>query len=86
MSIYRLKSLCIIVFKMMDDLNPSFMNDIFHLRIDGPVRTQNANNITVETRKTFTFGTKSISSLGPKIWNILPSHIKFCESVLLRLN
>ena len=67
MSIYRLRSLCIEVFKTINELNPSFMKDIFQLRINGrPVRTQNINNLTVETRQTVTFGTNSISYLGPK--------------------
>ena len=48
------------------------MKDIFQLRISGrPVRMQHRNNLTVKTRKTVTFGTNSISSLGPKIWNSL---------------
>ena len=48
------------------------MKDIFQLRINGrPVRTQNTNNLTIETRQTVTFGTNGISSLGPKIWNVV---------------
>ena len=83
MSIYRLRSLCIEVFKTITDLNPSFMKDIFQLRINGrPVRTQNINNLTVETRQTVTFGTNSISCLGPKIWNSLPYHLKCSESLV----
>ena len=69
MSIYRLPTLCFEIFKMINDLNPSFLKDILQLRINGrPFRTQNANNITVETRKKVTFGTNSISSIDPKIW------------------
>ena len=59
------------------------MRDIFQLRINGrPVRTQNINNLTVETRQTVTFGTNSISYLGPKIWNSLPYHLKCSESLV----
>ena len=79
----RLRSLCIEVFKTINDLNPSFMKDIFQLRISGrPVRMQHRNNLTVKTRKTVTFGTNSISSLGPKIWNSLPPHLKCSESLV----
>ena len=46
------------------------------------VRTQNINNLTVETRQTVTFGTNSISYLGPKIWNSLPYHMKFNERLV----
>ena len=83
MSIYRLRSLCIEVFKTINDLNPFFMKDIFQLRINGrPVRTQNINNLTVETRQTVTFGTNGISYLGPKISNSLPYHLKCSESLV----
>ena len=52
------------------------MKDIFQLRLTNrPVRAQNTNNLKVETRKTVAFGTNSISSLGPKIWNNLPYHL-----------
>ena len=48
-----------------------------HFRINGkPFRTQNTNNLTVETRQTINFGRNSISSLGPKIWNSLPYQLK----------
>ena len=58
------------------------MKDIFQLRLtDRPVRAQNTNNLKVETRKTVAFGTNSISSLGPKIWNNLPYHLKCTESL-----
>ena len=58
------------------------MKDIFQLRLtDRPVRAQNTNNLKVETRKTVAFGTNSISSLGPKIWNNLPYHLKCSESL-----
>ena len=41
------------------------MKDIFQLRINGrPVRTQNINNLTVETRQTVTFGTNSTNLIS----------------------
>ena len=59
------------------------MKHIFQLKINGrPVRIQNTNNLTVETGQTVTFGTNSISSLGPKIWNNLPYHLKCSESII----
>ena len=39
MSLYRLKSLCIEIFKTINNLNPIYMKDIFQLAIsDRPVR------------------------------------------------
>ena len=82
MSINRVRTLCIEIFKTINNLNPPFMKDIFQLRLtDRPVRAQNTNNLKVETRKTVAFGTNSISSLGSKIWNNLPYHLKCSESL-----
>ena len=82
MSINRVRTLCIEISKTIKNLNSPFMKDIFQLRqTDRPVRAQNTNNLKVETRKTVAFGTNSISSLGPKIWNNLAYHLKCSESL-----
>lgn len=66
----------------MHELNPTYIKDIFKFhRIGRPVRSQNVNNLTVPNIDTVSFGTKSLSSLGPKIWNKLPNHLKSSESL-----
>ena len=58
------------------------MKDIFRIKESKrPVRSNNANNLEVKLTKTVTFGTNSLSSLGPKVWNSLPYHLKYSESI-----
>ena len=35
MNVRRLRTLCVEIYKTLNDLNPSFMNDIFKLKING---------------------------------------------------
>ena len=82
MSVNRLRTLCIEIFKTINNLNPSFMKNIFEVRNSNrPVRTITTNNSEIKPRKTITFGTNSLSALGPRIWNSLPSHLKCSESL-----
>ena len=50
------------------------MKDVFHC-----INTKYANNLTVVTIEVVTFGTNSISSLGPKLRNSLPTHLKYSK-------
>ena len=59
----------------------SFMKEIFKARLNLRVRP---NEITVKTHNTATYGDKSLTVLGPKIWNSFPENIK-CESNYRRL-
>ena len=58
------------------------MKEIFELRLcSRPVREQYKLNLNILRRRQVTFGTKSLESLGPKIWNNLPYHIKSAENL-----
>ena len=82
MNVNRLKSLCIEIFKTLNNINPAFMNEIFELRkTNRAVRNQYKLNLEVPIINQVTFGAKSIRYLGPKIWNSLPFHIKSSESL-----
>ena len=55
-----LKSLCIEIFKTINNLNPIYMKDIFQLAIsDRPVRQHHTHNLKKVSMRTTTFGTKS---------------------------
>ena len=48
MTVYRLRSLCIEIFKTLHGLNPFFMKNIFIFNTENrPVRSQNINNLKV---------------------------------------
>ena len=78
----RLRSLCIEIFKTLNNINPVFMNEIFELRkTKRAVRNQHKLNLEVPIINQVTFGAKSLRYLGPKIWNSFPFHIKSSESL-----
>ena len=71
--IKRYRTLALEIFKTLNDLNPTYMQNFFYLRSSSARRP---NNIAVVRTNTNTYGTKSLRSLGPQIWNSLPEHIK----------
>ena len=83
MNVTRLRSLCIEIFKTLNSINPTFVNDIFELRkTNRAIRNQYKPNLEVPIINQVTFGTKSIRYLGPEIWNALPFDINSSESLI----
>ena len=67
------KTLAVEIFKIVNEINPPYMKNIFTPKENAKVRQ---NDIKVKRINTSRFGTQSLTSLGPKIWNNLPSNIK----------
>ena len=64
-------------FTRLNDLNPSFMNNIFKFKVNGrEVRDKYKLNLDIPKWNQRTFGYKSLNILGPKICNNLPYHVK----------
>ena len=79
MTTSRLRTLCLEIYKTLNDLNPSYMKDIFKKREN---RHSNRHNyIDVPMVNQVTYGKHSMRSLGPKIWNSLPEHIKSSDTL-----
>ena len=77
MNVKRLRTLCVEIFKTLNNLNPSFMKEIFSLRqTDRPVREKYKLNLDIPSYNQVTFGCKALTFLGPKTWNSLPYHVK----------
>ena len=75
------------VYKTLNSLNPSFMKEIFEQRLSPrPVREQYKLNLNFPKKRQVAFGTKSLESSGPKIWNNLPYHIKSVKNLNLFKN
>ena len=66
MEMKRLRVLAIEIFKTVNNLNPNYMKDIFTPKPHPKVRP---NDILVKHHNTITYGTKSLKTLGPKIWS-----------------
>ena len=82
MKIQRLRTLCLEIFKTLHQLNPCFMSNIFKAKTnDRPIRSRQYLNLKVVRANQVKFVEKSLRVLGPKIWNILPPHIKNAENL-----
>ena len=73
MEVKRLITLRLEVFKALNNLNPAFIEEIFHRT---KWLTHRWNNIQVNVHKTAKHGDKSLRILGPYIWNSLQDHMK----------
>ena len=63
------------VFKSLDSLNPLCLNDIFSKK---RLRYRMRVSFIIEQpkRRTTTFGLRSFSYVGAKVWNELPTYLK----------
>ena len=78
----RLRTLCVKIFKTLNNLNTSFMKEIFSLRqTDRPVWEKYKLNLDIPSYNQVTFGRKALTFFGPKTWNSLPCHIKSAENL-----
>ena len=76
LKINRLRSLCIEIYKSINNINPTYINEIFKLRkTTRAVRSNYKLNLDVPTIDQVSFDDKSLRYYGPKIWNSLPFHI-----------
>ena len=73
MKIGRIKTLAIEIFKNVNELNPNFMKTIFTSKTNSRVRPF---DLLVKNRNTEKYGSKSLTTLEPKIWNSLPENVK----------
>ena len=78
MLVSRQRILCIEIFKTLNKLNPTFMNDIFSVRTSN-YSSRNPNNLNHFRPNQVTFGSNSLRAMGPKIWNCLPNELKSAE-------
>ena len=74
--------ICTEVFKTMIDLNPTYMKQIFEHSVSNkrPVIQNYKMNLVTPKTNQVRYGTKSLKSLAPKIWNSLPVSIKYSEN------
>lgn len=80
MSITRDRQLAIEIFKTLNDLNPSYMKNIF-IRKNRRENSRNPNNLVTYMENAVTYGENSLKALGPKIWNSLPEYFKEKRSI-----
>ena len=74
----RLRTLAIEILKTMNNINSSFMKDIFTPRNDPKVRPM---DIFVKHHMSTKYDGRSLIALGPEIWNQIPSNVKSLTSI-----
>ena len=84
MYVSKYRSWCIEVFKTLNDINPTFIKDIFKLRMTNrPTREKYKLNLEIPKSNQVRFGTKSLRYLGPKVWNSLRYHRKASKNLTI---
>ena len=73
--IQRLRLIALTVFKSLHGLNPTCLNDMFTPK-QVPYRMRDSSLLEQSRYRTTTFGLRSISYIGAKLWNDLPSYLK----------
>ena len=68
------------IYKVKNDLGPKIMADIFHF-VEKPYNLRNNSIMQRQANRTVYFGTESISSLAPKLWELITGKIK-CAKLL----
>ena len=79
MKVNRLRSLCIEIYKSINNINPTYMNEIFKLRETS--RAARSNYKLNLDEPTINQVNKSLRYYEPKIWNSLPFHIKSSKNL-----
>ena len=73
MNLRRTRSLCIEIYKTINNLNPEFMKNLFKVRkTNRAQREQYKLNLEIPKSNQVSFGTKSLRIQGPRVWNTLP--------------
>jgi len=64
------------IFKFKNKLSPPIMDDLFVTKTQDLYNLRNNNFLLRTGKNTVHYGTESISSVAPKLWEILPGNIK----------
>ena len=76
------KSLGIEIYKFLNGLPSSFLNNVFHKSISNSYDLRNHKEIYSRNPKTVRYGTETyVSYIAPKIWIKVPETIKMSSSL-----
>ena len=68
------------IYKTVNNLNPSFMADVFVTK-DVPYNLRGSNNLALPKARTNLYGLDTIRFVGQKLWQALPREIKESQSL-----
>ena len=76
----RVCKILIEVYKSINEMNPAFLNDTFELK-SPKYFMRNFQLLNQPKKTTTTFGLRSFSYFGSKLWNDLPNNIKKSKDI-----
>ena len=71
----RLQEIAILIFKAVNGMLPEYISDLFVVR-NNMKNVRDTNKLVVLRKDTTTFGLKSTSFIGAKVWNSLPDELR----------
>ena len=80
LSMFRIYFLAIEVFKCVKQTNPPYLNCLF-TKCEVKYNLRDSDLLLQPKFKTFTYGYKSFSYFGAKVWNTLSSNVKSCNTL-----
>ena len=76
----NLQKLAIVIYKVLHSFSQPILNDIF-VPVSGSYNFRRNDTLQRQRVNSIRHGTESISFLGPKIWDLVPSDIKLSPSL-----
>ena len=76
----NIQSLAIEIYKFLNGLSPSFLNNVFNKNISNSYDLRNNQDLCSRNPKTVRCGTETVSYMAPKIWSKVPGTIKMSSS------
>ena len=77
----NIQSLAIEMYKVKNEIAPMITANVFTRMPENHYNFRHSSNFIVPFARTIYHGTESISYLGPKIWDIVPSELKKAQSL-----
>ena len=78
---FKIQSLAIEIYKFLNGLSTSFLNNIFHKNISNSYDFRNPKELYSRNPETVRYGTETVSYIAPKIWSKVPETIKMSSSL-----
>ena len=77
---HRLRLMLIEVFKYFKSLTPACLNEMFQIKCNSH-GLRDVTRLVQPLRRTSTYGLRTISYVGPKLWNDLPIDFKYIDDM-----
>ena len=77
----NLQVLVIEIYEVKNGIAPEIMNNIFELQNPSYNLRSICDQFRRENIKTVNYGLQSVRYIGPKIWELVPNNIKYCDSL-----